>query len=44
MACRRYLGHAINTPGVSPASLTSDVGIGTSASTYLTSSTTTRQK
>jgi len=40
MACRRYVGHAINVPGVSPTTLTSDVGINTSAFVYLTSLTT----
>jgi len=44
MTCRRFIGHELNVLGASPTSLTSDVGTGTSASAYLTSSTTTRQK
>ena len=44
MACKRCVGHTINVPGASPTSLISDVGIDTSTSTCLTSSTTTRQK
>ena len=44
MVCSRCVGHTINVLGVSPTSLTSYVGTGTSTSACLTSSTTTRQK
>jgi len=44
MACKRCVGHAINVPSASPTSLTSNVGIGTSASASLTSLTTTLAK
>ena len=44
MACRRFVGHAINVLGVSPTSLTFDVGTSTSTYVCLTSLTTIRKK
>jgi len=44
MAFLRCVGHTINVPSACPTNLTSDVGIGTSTSACLTSSTTTLEK